>query len=88
MNIIKNTVVEIKKNWDRKIKSIIYMGHVTKARLPINLKIKVYHLLQQFTMNQKVVEARINQLVEIDETRRMSFDQMIRNHERIKETFD
>jgi hypothetical protein len=50
----------------------------TKVKLPINLKIHVYHLLQQFTMNQEVVQARIDQLVELEESRRITFDHMIK----------
>jgi hypothetical protein len=39
-------------------------------------------------MNQEVVQARINQLVELEESRRTTFDYMIKNQERIKGKFD
>jgi hypothetical protein len=68
-------------------KSPFELVYGTKVKLPINLKIHVYHLLQQFTTNQEVVQARSNQLVELDESKRIAFNQMIQNKERFKGTF-
>jgi len=41
--------------------------------LPINLKISVYKLLQHLTSYQQVVQARIEQLVKLDERMRVAF---------------
>jgi hypothetical protein len=99
MNIIKKTVCDNKKNWDGKIKSALWVDTITtkkatsktpfelgtKVKLPISLKILVYHLMQHFTTNQEVVQARIDQLVELEKSTQIAFDQMIkklRNYQR------
>jgi hypothetical protein len=40
--------------------------------LPIHLKIPVYKILGSFTTNQEVVQAKIDQLVELDEHKRIA----------------
>jgi hypothetical protein len=44
--------------------------------------------MQQFTTNQEALQVRVDQLVELDESRRNDFDQMIINRDKIKGTFD
>jgi len=44
--------------------------------------------MQHFTIDLKALQGRIYQLVELDESRRTTFDQMMRNLDKIKETFD
>jgi transposase InsO family protein len=77
---IKKTVCDNKKNWDGKTRYALWVDKITtkkatsktpfeliygtKVKLLVNLKIHVYHLLQQFIMNQAVVQVRIDQQVE------------------------
>jgi hypothetical protein len=39
-------------------------------------------------MDKEALQGRIDQLIELDETLRMAFDQMTKNQEKIKGTFD
>jgi hypothetical protein len=59
-----------------------------EAKLFINLTILMYHLMQHFTTNHEALRERIDQLVELDESRQNVFDQMIKNQDKIKGTFD
>ena len=93
-----------KKAWDSKIKYELWADRITKlsstgkspfelvygldVTLPIHLKLPVYHLLQNFSSDQDAIHSRVNQLIELDENRRKSLDQSIRNSDKIKRTFD
>ena len=48
----------------------------------------MYQLLQNFSSDQAAIQNRVNQLIELDENRRKSLDQSIRNLDKIKRTFD
>ena len=48
----------------------------------------MYQLLQTFSSNQDAIQNRINQLIELDESRRNSLGQSIRNSNKVKRTFD
>ena len=52
------------------------------------MQIPVYELLQQCTSDQEAFQARIDKLVELDEVRRMAFDKIAIEQERVKGTFD
>ena len=58
------------------------------CRLPNNLQIPIYELLQQYTSDDESFQARIDKLVELDEVRRVAFDKMVIEQERVKGTFD
>ena len=58
------------------------------CRLAINMQIPIYELLQECTADQEAFQARIDKLVELDEVRRMAFDKIVIEQERVKETFD
>lgn len=104
ITILKKIIGDNKKSWDDKIKFALWADRITKKQstgkspfefvyglevtLPVHLKIPAYWLLQQFTTNQDAVQGRINQLIELDESRRSAFDQSIKNHKRIKGVFD
>ena len=62
--------------------------YVQNCRLPNNLQIPIYELLQQCTSDQKAFQERIDKLVELDEVRRMAFDKIVIEQERVKGTFD
>ena len=44
--------------------------------------------MQQCTSDQEAFEARIDKLVELDEVRRVAFDKMVIEQEKVKGTFD
>jgi hypothetical protein len=56
--------------------------------LPINIHILTLQLSQQFSNDKEELQGRINQIIELDETKRMTFDQMEKNQRKIKGTFD
>jgi hypothetical protein len=59
-----------------------------EAHFPINLHIPVLQIAQQFVTDKETLQGKIDQLMELDQTRRMSFDQMEKNQEKVKGTFD
>jgi hypothetical protein len=59
-----------------------------EAHLPINLQILALQIAQKFSTDKEALQRRINKRVELDETRIMTFDQMKRNQEKVKGTFD
>ena len=104
MNILKKVVGENKKSWDSKIKYAVWADRITtktstrktpfelvyglEAKLPVNLKIPILRFAQQYTTDAEAIQGRINQLIELDETRRSALGKMKRNQEKIKNTFD
>jgi hypothetical protein len=103
MNIVKKTIGENKKSWGRKIKYALWADSTTTNtftgrtpfelvygfddRLPINIQIPVLQISQKFNINKEALQGRNDHLVELDETRRMSFNQMARNKEKVKGNF-
>ena len=103
MTIIKKIVGDNKKAWDSKIKLTLWAGRITKksstgrnpfelvygldVTLPVHLKLPVYQLLQTFSSDQDDIQNRINQLIELHESRRNSLDQSIINSDKVKRTF-
>ena len=59
-----------------------------EAKLPVNLQIPILCFAQQYTTDGEAIQGRINQLIELDESRRTALSQMARNQENIKNTFD
>jgi hypothetical protein len=45
-------------------------------------------MAQQFSTVKEALQGKIDQLMELDETRRMAFNQMEKNQEKVKGTFD
>jgi hypothetical protein len=104
MNILKKVVGENKKSWDSKIKYAVWVDRITtktstrktpfelvyglEAKLPVNLQIPILRFAQQYDIDAEAIQGRINQLIELDETRRNALGQMTRNQEKIKNTFD
>jgi transposase InsO family protein len=98
MNILKKVVGENKKSWDSKIKYAVWADRITtktstrktpfemvyglEAKLPVNLQIPILRLAQQYDTDAKAIQGRINQLIELDETRRNALGQMTRNQEK------
>jgi hypothetical protein len=76
MVIIKKIVGDNKRNWDSKIKYVLWANWITKKQatgkspfelvykmdvtLPIHLKIPMYQLLQHFTSDQETIQVRVN----------------------------
>jgi hypothetical protein len=101
MNIVKKIVGENKKSWDGKIKYALWADRTTtktstrktpfelvygmEVWLPINLQIPNLKLAQHFIMDKEALQGRIDQLMELEETRRMDFDQMVKNQINSKE---
>ena len=54
----------------------------------VHLKLPAYQLLQNFSTNKDVVQNRIDQIVELDETRRTAFETACKNQSNIKKSFD
>ena len=104
IKLLKRMVGENKRNWDSKLNYALWVDRTTvkritgktpfelvygkNCRLPINLQIPIYELLQQCTSNQEAFQARIDKLAELDEVRRMAFDKIVIEQERVKGTFD
>jgi transposase InsO family protein len=104
MNILKKVVEENKKSWDRKLKYAVWADQITtktstgktpfemvyglEAKLPVNLQIPILRFVQQYDTDAEVIQGRINQLIELDETRRNALGQMVKNQEKVKNTFD
>ena len=104
MTIIKKIVGDNKKAWDSKIKLALWADRITKkistgrspfdlvcgldVTLLVHLKLPIYQLLQNFSSDQEAIQNRINQLIELDESRRNSPDQSIKNSDKVKRTFD
>jgi transposase InsO family protein len=99
--IIKKTMGDNKKSWDSKIKHALWDDMIIKKEptckipfklvyrmevtFPIHLKIPIYQTLQQFSFDHDAVHGRLNQLIEIDESRRNAFYHFTENQERLKE---
>ena len=104
MNILKKVVGENKKSWDSKIKYAVWEDRITtktstgktpfelvygiEAKIPVNLQIPILCFTQQYATDAEAIQGRINQLIDLDETRRSAFGQMERNQEKINNTFD
>ena len=104
MTIIKIMVGVNKKAWDSKIKYALWADRLTKksstgknpfklvygldVTLHVHLKLPVYQLLQYFISNHDVVQNKVNQMIELDESRRKAFDQNIQNSKKVKRIFD
>jgi hypothetical protein len=104
MKIVNKIVGENNKSWDSKIKYALWANRTTtktstgktpfdlvygfEARLPINIQISTLQIAQKFSTDKEALQGRIDQLIELDETQRMAFDQMARNREKINRTFN
>jgi hypothetical protein len=90
--------------WDSLLKFALWADRITKKQatgknpfemvygmdvtLLIHLKILVYKVLQPFTTNQQAVQARIDQLVELDEHRRATLQKFTTSQDDTKKKFD
>ena len=54
----------------------------------MHLKLLVFSLLQGFASSKDAVENKINQIMELDESKRKAYDQSYKNQEKIKRDFD
>jgi len=104
ITIIKKIVGDNKRSWDSKIKHALWADRITKKKatgkspfelvdsldvtLPVQLKLLAYQLLQHFSTNKDVVQNRIDQIVELDETHRIAFDNICKSQSNIKKIFD
>lgn len=104
ITIIKKIVEDNKWSWDSKFKYALWADRITKKRatgkslfdlvyglkvtLPVHLKLPAYQLLQQFTDDKDAVKRRIDQIMELDEVRRNTFDNLCQGQARTKENFD
>jgi hypothetical protein len=95
MNILKKVVEENKKSWDSKLKYAVWADRITiktsigktpfelvyglEAKLPMNLQIPILRFVQQYDTDAEAIQGRINQLIELDKTRRNALGQMVRN---------
>jgi hypothetical protein len=64
---------------------LVYGMEVT---LPVNLKLLVYHLLENLKNDKEDMEERTHQLVHLDEERINDFDHLVENQERINKKID
>jgi hypothetical protein len=56
--------------------------------LLVHLKLPVYQFVQKYSLDEDFHQNRIDQIIELDESRRKAFDQSIINQEKVKKTFD
>jgi hypothetical protein len=89
--IVKKIVGENKRSWDSKIKYALWADRITKkatigkspfelvydleARFPIHLRLPTYVLVQDFSTEHDVVQNRVNQIIELYESRRKAYNQ-------------
>lgn len=104
MTIIKKIVEENKMSWDSKIKYVLWANRITKksfirkshfelvygleAQLPVHLALPVYQLLQGVDLEETALQNRVNQIIELDEIRRESYDQNLKSKEKTKKNVD
>ena len=104
MNILKNIVGNNKRAWDSKIKYSLWADRITKknstgkshfelvygltATLPVNAQIHVFRMINEYGTEGGEMGRRINQIIELDESRRAALDQALRHQESVKGTFD
>jgi transposase InsO family protein len=104
MNILKKRVGDNKRSWNNKINFALWEDRITKksstrkspfelvygldATFLVHLKLPVYQFVQRYGLDDNFQQSRIDQLVELDESRRKVLDQSIRNQEKVKNTFD
>ena len=48
----------------------------------------MYHFVQRYGLDDDFQHSKIDQLVELDESRRKALDQSIKNQEKVKKNFD
>ena len=56
--------------------------------LPVHLRLPAYQLLQSFTFDKDAVQHRIDQIVELDESRRRAFENCCKNQSKVERNFD
>jgi transposase InsO family protein len=104
IRIIKKVVGENKRAWDGCLKFALWADRITKKRaigkspfelvygldvvLPVNLRLPVYKLLEEFTTNQQALQAHIDRLVQLDEDRRIAYTHFIDYQGQVKKVFD
>jgi hypothetical protein len=104
MIIIKNIMGENKKAWDFRIKYALWVDHIMRktsrrktlfelvygleAKLPVNIQISTLCFEQQYMTDKEAFQGRINQLIELDESRMIALDKLTHNQVKIKGTCD
>jgi hypothetical protein len=104
MTIVKKIVGENKRSWDSKIKYALWADRIKNkastgkipfelvygldVKFPIHLKLPTYGLLRDFTTEKYATQNKINQMIELDENKRKTYDQSYKNQEKIKREFD
>jgi hypothetical protein len=102
MTILKKTVGDKKRSWDNKIKFALWADRIRKksstrkspfelvysldVTLSVHLKFPVYQFVQKYGLDEDFHQNRIDQIIELDENRRKSLDQSIKNQEKINKT--
>jgi hypothetical protein len=61
--------------------------YAIEEKLPIHLQIPMLHLMHHFIIYYEALQGQRYQLVELDESRRHAFDQMVRTQDNIKGIF-
>jgi transposase InsO family protein len=71
-------------------KSPFELVYGLEVTLPVHLRLPVYQLLQGLSTDsdQEAYQCRMNEIIELDESRRKAFDQIVRNQDKVKRTFD
>ena len=83
MTILKKTVVNNKKSWDRKIKYALWDDRITKksatgktpfklvygltVSLPVYLQIPAMKMLHEYEIEEDSMPKKINKVIELDE---------------------
>ena len=67
--------------------SLFQLVYGSEAKLPIQMQLPILEFLKAFPNQQNAMQSRINQLIESDENRRKSFDQIGRSHDKMKAAF-
>lgn len=104
LQIMRKIIGDNKMSWDGKLKFALWVDRITKKRstrrspfelvydldavLPMNIKLPVYKLLQYFVTDRENLQARINDIIQLDEERRLAKDRFKDYQDRVKKVFD
>jgi hypothetical protein len=98
MTILKKTIRDNQRSWENKIKFSLWDDMITKKSsigkspvelvyglnftFPDHLKLLVYQFVQKYGLDEDFHQNRIDQIIELDASRRKALDQSIKIRKR------
>lgn len=103
LRLIRKTIGDNKRSWDGQLKFALWADRITKKRstgkspfelvygldavLPINIRLLVYKLLQYFVTDKDNLQARIDDIVQLDEERHLAKNRFADYQDGLKKVF-